>query len=150
MSYHLPDIKIPAPCIINKGVIVNKHDIRRLLSDFGRVHYIYTQEGKVESEGEGDVIEVFCNPQRSTLVANNALYLNIYSFDYLELKESSQKQTYFDLVQETICLRLIPLSTAIENRRERFLNLNTIEAMMEQLFCAKWDAEMDDDSSDLF
>ncbi len=150
MSYHLPDIKIPAPCIINKGVVVNKQDIRRLLADLGRVSYIYFQQGKVENEGEGDVMEVFSHPQRSTLVANNALYLNIYSFDYLELKQSSEQQTYFDLVQETMCLRLIPLSTPIQERRERFLNGNTIEVMMEQLFSAKWDAEMDDDSSDLF
>ncbi|MHC5599972.1 MAG: hypothetical protein ACYTXC_29275, partial [Nostoc sp.] len=100
MSHHLPDTRIPAPCIINTGIIVNKLDIRRLLADLGRVHYIYTQEDKVLSEGEGDVMEVFANPQRSTLVANHALYLNVCSFDYLELKQSSQQETYFDLMQE--------------------------------------------------
>lgn len=108
MSHHLPDTRIPAPCIINTGIIVNKLDIRRLLADLGRVHYIYTQEDKVLSEGEGDVMEVFANPQRSTLVANHALYLNVCSFDYLELKQSSQQETYFDLMQEGVCLRLIP------------------------------------------
>ena len=82
MSHHLPDTKIPAPCIVNTGIIVNKLDIRRLLNDLGRVHYIYTQENKLLSEGDGDVMEVFANPHRSTLVANNALYLNVASFDY--------------------------------------------------------------------
>ena len=100
MSQHLPDTRIPAPCIVNTGIIVNKLDIRRLLSDLGRVHYTYTQFGKLQSEGEGDVMEVFINPQRSTLVANCALYLNVYSFDYLELKQSPQQETYFDLLQE--------------------------------------------------
>lgn len=150
MSHHLPDTKIPAPCIINTGVVVNKLDIRRLLTDLGRVHYIYTQDGKLQREGEGDVMEVFANPQRSTLVANHALYLNVYSFDYLELKQSPQQQSFFDLVQEGTCLRLIPLSTPLQERRERNLNLSTIEAMMEQVLSARWDAEIDDDNSDSF
>jgi hypothetical protein len=150
MSQHLSDTKLPAPCIINTGVIVNKLDIRRLLADLGRVHYVYTLEGKLHSEGDGDVMEVFGNPQRSTIVANHALYLNIYSFDYLELKQSAQQETYFDLVQEGMCLRLIPLSTPLQERRERTLNVNAMEAMMEQVLSARWDAEIDDDSCDPF
>ena len=129
---------------------MNKLDMRRLLKDLGRVHYIYTQDGKLQSEGEGDVLEVFANPQRSTLVANHALYLNVYSFDYLELKQSPQQQTYFDLMQLETCLRLIPLSTPRQERQERSLNVSAIEAMMEQVLSAQLDAEIDDDNSDLF
>ncbi|MFN6567833.1 hypothetical protein A6770_04740 [Nostoc minutum NIES-26] len=150
MSHHLPDTRIPAPCIVNTGIIVNKLDMRRLLTDLGRVHYIYTQEGKPQSEGEGDVMEVFANPQRSTLVANRALYLNVCSFDYLELKQSPQQEPCFDLMQEGMCLRLIPLSTPLQERRERNLNVSAIEAMMEQVLSARWDAEIDDDCSDSF
>ncbi|BAY95492.1 MULTISPECIES: hypothetical protein [unclassified Tolypothrix] len=150
MSHHLPDTRIPAPCIINTGIIVNKLDIKRLLADLGRVHYIYTHEGQLQSEGDGDVMEVFANPQRSTLVANQALYLNVYSFDYLELKQSPQQETYFDLIQEGMCLRLIPLSTPLQERRERSLNVSAIEAMMDQVLSARWDAEIDDDTSDSF
>lgn len=150
MSHHLPDSKIPAPCIINTGVIVNKLDMRRLLADIGRVRYIYTQDGQLQSEGEGNVIEVFANPRRSTLVANHSLYLNVYSFDYLELKQSPQQETYFDLVQEGSCLRLIPLSTPMQERQERSLNVSAIEAMMDQVLSARWDAEIDDDSSEPF
>lgn len=150
MSYHPPDTKILAPCIVNTGIIVNKLDMKRLLSDLGRVRYIYTQEGKLQSEGEGDVMEVFVNPQRSTLVANSAIYLNIASFDYLELKQSPQKETFFDLMQEGACLRLIPLSTPIQERHERIWNVSAIEAMMEEVLAARWDAEIDDDCSDTF
>ncbi|MBV6621515.1 MAG: hypothetical protein KI793_00940 [Rivularia sp. (in: Bacteria)] len=150
MNHHLPSAKIPAPCIVNTGVIVNKLDIRRLLADLGRVRYAYTQDGEVCAAGEGDVMEVFANPRRSTLVANNALYLNVYSFDYLELQQSSEKEACFDLVQEDMRLRLIPLSTPMQERQERCWNSNAIEAMMEQVLSAKWDAEIDDDSSDLF
>jgi hypothetical protein len=150
MSHHLPNTRIPAPCIVNTGVIVNKLDMRRLLADLGRVHYIYTHEDKVVSEGDGDVIEVFANPQRSTLVANSALYLNVYSFDYIELKQLSQQETCFDLIQEGMCLRLIPRTTPLQERREKTYNVSAIEAMMEQVLSAKWDAEIDDDCSDSF
>lgn len=150
MNHHLPETKVPAPCIVNTGVIVNKLDIRRLLADLGRVRYTYTQDGEVCGEGEGDVMEVFVNPRRSTLVANHALYLNVCSFDYLELQQSSEKETCFDLVQEGMRLQLIPLSTPMQERQERCWNTSAIEAMMEQVLSAKWDAEIDDDSSDLF
>jgi hypothetical protein len=150
MSQHLPDTKIPAPCIINTGVIVNKLDMRRLLADLGRVRYTYTQEGQLQSEGEADVMEVFANPRQSTIVANHALYLNVHSFDYLELKQSPQQQTYFDLTQESSCLRLIPLSTPQQERQERSLSIVAIEAMMEQVLSARLDAEIDDDNCDLF
>lgn len=149
MSHHLPDARMPAPCIVNTGIIVNKLDIRRLLTDLGRVRYIYTQEGNLLSEGEGDVMEVFANPKRSTLVANRGLYINIESFDYLELQQSPQQETYFDLTQESMCLRLIPLSTPLQERQRNW-NVSAIEAMMEQVLSARWDAEIDDDCSDSF
>jgi|688.fasta_scaffold37213_2 hypothetical protein len=150
MSYHLPDTKIPAPCIVNTGIVVNKLDIRRLLNDLGRVHYIYTQDHKLLSEGDGDVIEVFANSRRATLVTNNSLYLNVDSFDYLELKQSPQPETYFDLIQEQMCLRLIPLSTPLQERRNRQFNFTVIEAMMDEVLTARWDAEIDDDCYDSF
>jgi len=72
------------------------------------------------------------------------------SFDYLELKLSPQKETYFDLVQEEMCLRLIPLSTPLQARHDRQFNVTVIEAMMDQVLAARWDAEIDDDCCDSF
>lgn len=147
MSQHHSDIKLPAPCIINTGIVVNKIDMRRLLTDLGRVRYIHIQENKLQTEGEGDVLEVFANQNRSTLVANHALYLNVHSFDYLELKQSPEQETYFDLIQDDRCLRLIPLSTPIQERATRNLSETTWEAMMDHVLSARWDAEIDDDGS---
>ncbi len=147
MSQHHSDIKLPAPCIINTGIIVNKIDMRRLLTDLGRVRYIHIQEDKLQTEGEGDVLEVFANRNRSTLVANHALYLNVHSFDYLELKQSPEQETYFDLIQDDRCLRLIPLSTPVQERATRNLSETAWETMMDQVLSARWDAEIDDDNS---
>lgn len=150
MGNQYSDTRLPAPCIVHTGVLINKIDMRRILSDLGRVRYIYTHEGKLHSEGEGDVMEVIASPNRSTLVTNHALYLNVHSFDYLELKHSPEQGTYFDLVQDNFCLRIIPLSTPLQERITRNLNEISLEAMMDQVLSAKWDAEIDDDGSCLF
>jgi len=121
--------------------------MRRLLADLGRVRYLHIQEGKIQSEGEGDVVEVIANPSQSTIVANQALYLNVYSFDYVELQQSPQQETYFDLIQDSRCLRLIPLSTPMQERASRNFNETALEVMMDQVFSARWDAESDDDGA---
>ena len=146
MTNHLPDTKIPAPCIVDTGMVINKHDIQQLLSDLSQVRYIYTLNNQVQSEGKGDVVEVFAHPNRSTLVANHTLYLNICSFDYLELHQSPESQTCFDLVQESTRLSLIPLSSPIRECRNSGLNSHAIDIMMERFFSARLDAEIDDDT----
>jgi hypothetical protein len=53
-------------------------------------------------------------------------------------------------MQEGVCLRLIPQTTPSQERQERTFNVSAIEAMMEQVLSARWDAEIDDDCSDCF
>lgn len=137
--------QLAAPCIIDKGIIINKQDIGRLLTDLGRVRYIHTLDGKLQSEGEGCVLEVFADLHRSTLIANRALYLNVQSFDYLQLSQSPDKEAYFDLIQDNRQLRLIPLSNPLQDQSTQQLNADALEAMVTQVLSAKWDVQIDDD-----
>jgi len=116
------------------------------LTDLGRVRYIHTLDGKLQSEGEGCILEVFADAQRSTLIANHALYLNVQSFDYLQLQPSAEAETYFDLIQDRRQLRLIPLSNPLQEPSHRTMNVEALEAMVTQVLSAKWDVQMDDDS----
>lgn len=138
---------VAAPCIVDTGIVVNKQDMRRLLADLGRVGYIHTQDGQVYSEGEGFVLEVFADPHRSTLVANHALYLNVYSFDYLELNRGTESEAYFDLIQDSRQLRLIPLSNPLKDRESKYFNASTLETAIAEVLSAKFDAEIDDEGS---
>jgi hypothetical protein len=140
--------KLPAPCIVDIGIVVSKQDMQRLLSDLSRVRYSYTQDGKplVESE-EGYVLEVFADPQRSTLVANHTLYLNVHSFDYLELKRDSEHQPCFDLMQDNRQLRLIPLSNPLQEQATRSLNAAALEAVVAEVLSASWDVRIDDEEN---
>jgi len=139
--------RVVAPCIIDTGIVVNKRDIKRLLFDLGRVRYLHIQDGKIYSEGEGYVLEVFANPDRSTLIANHALYLNVYSFDYLELKQSPVEGAYFDLTQDGRLLRLIPLSNPLQEQVVRNLNAAALDAVVDQVLSGNWDLPLDEDDS---
>lgn len=144
-SYHSSSFPVAAPCIIDQGIIVNKKDMQRLLADLGRVRYIHSQDGQQLGEGEGCIQEVFADPQRSTMVANRALYLNVHSFDYLELHQTPEQDCFFDLVYETRRLRLIPLTNPLQEQAARSLNAAALEAMMAEVLSANLDVQLDDD-----
>ena len=144
MSHDQLPSELPAPCIIDAGIIVNKQDIRRLLIDLGRVSYIHSLDDNIQSQGEGCVREVFAHSNRSTLIANHALYLNVCSFDYLEVSQSSKEETYFDLIQDNRRLRLIPLSNPLQEQNTRHMNAAALEAAVTQVLSAKWDVQLDD------
>lgn len=146
MSYNKFSHQLPAPCIIDFGTLVNKDDIRRLLNDLSRVRYIHTFDGKLQSEGEGWIVEVFADPHQATIVANNKLYLNVYSFDYLQIHLSPDQETYFDLIQDNRQLRLIPLSNCLQDYDEtQKLDAEALEAMVTQVLSARWDVQLDDE-----
>jgi hypothetical protein len=141
------NIKLPAPCIVDTGIVVNKQDMQRLLVDLSRVRYSYSQDGCLLNEDEGYVLEVFSDPQRSTLVANHTLYLNVHSFDYLELHRSSDQHAYFDLVQDNRKLRLVPLSNPLQEQTTRSLNAAALEAVVAEVLSAGWDVRIDDEDN---
>jgi hypothetical protein len=138
---------MPAPCIVETGILVQKQDIRRILADLGRVGYIHIQDGICHAQGEGYILEVFADREQSTIIANHALYLNVYSFDYLEIKVSPTKETFFDLIQENRQLRLIPLSNPLQERENNHLSASAISAVLTEVLTAKLDAEMDDEGT---
>ncbi|MEA5509030.1 hypothetical protein VB715_04565 [Crocosphaera sp. UHCC 0190] len=146
MSHDHTSHPFPAPCIIDFGIIINAEDIKRILNDLGRVRYIHTLDGQLQSEGEGWIVEVFSDPQQATIVANRSLYLNVQSFDYLQLQRSDTQATYFDLIQDNRRLRLMPVthSSPIPDSNSN-LDAAALEAMVTQVLAAKWDMQLDDE-----
>jgi hypothetical protein len=149
MNYEKSQHQLPAPCIIDSGTIVNKEDLRRLLHNLGHVRYVHTIDGRLQSEGEGWIMEVFADPQQATLVANHSLYINVQSFDCLKLNRSPAQETYFDLIQDNRQLRLIPFSDPLQDDGfSRNLDVDALEAMVTQVLSAKWDVQLDDDDDE--
>jgi len=90
-------------------------------------------------------MEVFADGQQATLVANHTLYINVYSFDCLEIGHTESDGSYFDLVQDSRRLRLVPLSNPMHEQITRSVNTATLEAMVADALSASWDACLDDD-----
>ncbi|BFM40209.1 hypothetical protein [Synechocystis sp. LKSZ1] len=146
MNPEHPPHDLPAPCIIDQGIVVHKEDMKRLLNGLSHVKYIHSLDGVCQSQGEGWILEVFADHQQATLVMNQSLYLNVYSFDYLQLSRNAEAQTVINLWQDQRHLQLIPqtnpVSTPPTNHR---LDADTLEAMMTQMLSAQWDVQLDDD-----
>ena len=138
---------LPAPCIVDTGIIVNKQDMQRILADLSRVRYRYTQDDQCLAEDEGYIVEVFAEPQRSTLVANRTLYLNVHSFDFLKLSRSADQEPQFDLTQDNRQLRLVPLSNPLQEQTVRSLNVAALEAVVAEVLSAGWDVRIDDEEN---
>jgi hypothetical protein len=136
---------VPAPCLVDQGMVVNKTDMLRLLTDLGQVAYTDIHEGKVRSEGTGYVMDVFAEPGVSTLVANQSLYLNVHSFDYLQLEKFPDEQACFKLFQENRCLKLVPLTSPIKEQAKRDLDAAAIQEIVAEALSASWDVCLDDD-----
>lgn len=140
-------LSLPAPCLVDTGVVINKTDMLRLLQDLGRVHYRHYHDGCMINQGEGYIMEVFADPQQSTLVANQTLYLNVHSFDCLEMGRLEDNRSHFDLVQENSRLQLVPLSDPLKDQHHRNLNTAAFEAMVAEALSASWDACIDDENN---
>ena len=146
MSEHHGMKSLPAPCIVDEGIVINQDDIKRLLSDLCQVHYIHTIDGRINSQGKGFVQEIFSDFNQSTLIANSKIYLNIQSFDYLQLGKSTDDEACFDLIQDSRQLRLIPISrTTSPQAIARNLDAATIEAMVTEVLSARLDVQLDDE-----
>ncbi|MGA7954400.1 MAG: hypothetical protein WCA07_12865 [Gloeobacterales cyanobacterium] len=141
-----------ALCIIDVGIILNKRDMVRLLEDLSRVRYQELCGGNLRKKGDGYIMEVYDDPSCSTLVANQTLYLNVSSFEYLELGQCSSSEEpglerpCFDLVQGDRVLRLIPLTNPLEEQERSRKNSHldsAIEDVLLDVALPDWDDEDD-------
>jgi hypothetical protein len=139
--------RTPAPCLVDNGIVVNKADMLRLLNDLGQVNYSDVHDGAVMSQGTGYIMDVFADPTMATLVANQSLYLNVHSFDCLELERLPDQKTCFNLVRDDRRLRLLPTTTPLYEQISRNLNVTALEAMVAEALSAQLDACLDDDVS---
>lgn len=135
---------LPAPCFVDNGIVVNKSDMLRLLKGLRKVTYIHKQDSQITNTGEGCVMEAFSDPAQATIVANHSLYLNVHSFDYLEIITNANETT-FALVQDSRCLCLTPLPQRQESPAAGALDAATLEAIVNEALSASWDASLDDE-----
>jgi hypothetical protein len=139
--------RLPAPCVVEQGILVNKDDIKRALGDLGQVNYSYQLDGQCQGSGQGWILDVFSDLKQATIVMNQSLYLNVNSFDYLQLSVNEQGQTLIDLWQDGRQLRLIPLDNdQLFSDPCRFFLTSDLESVVSEVLSAQLDVQLDQDS----
>ena len=147
MSKHQGMESLPAPCIVDEGIVINQDDMRRLLADLCHVQYIHKISGQKTSQGKGYIQEIFSDYNQSTLIANRKIYINIQSFDYLHLSKSTEGEACFNLIQDNRQLSLIPICRAAQPQAiAKNIDIDTIEAMVTDVLTARLDVQLDFDS----
>jgi hypothetical protein len=146
MSKHQGMESLPAPCIVDEGIVINQDDMRRLLADLCHVQYVHKIDGQETNQGKGYIQEIFSDYNQSTLIANRKIYINIQSFDYLHLSKSTDGETCFDLIQDNRQLSLIPICRTTQPQAiAKNIDAETIEAMVTDVLTARLDVQLDDD-----
>ncbi len=110
----MKNLKKQAPIIINEGTLVNKKDMIRALETLENVSYQYEVDEKIVSQGEGWIVKIFANKENATLIVNECIFINVFSFDYLKFFTNEKGLTTFALVGNGQTLKLISLE---ENSR---------------------------------
>ncbi len=90
-------------------------------------------------------MEVFADPQQATLVVNQSLYINLCSFDYMEVKQTVDRQSYFELIQDDRHLCLVPIVKSLEADPPDELDVSELEAVVAEVLSADWDLQLDDE-----
>ena len=146
MSKHQGMESLPAPCIVDRGTLIDPNDIKRLLADLCHVSYVHQIADRVTSEGVGYIQEIFSDRNQSTLIANQKIYLNLQSFDCLHLGKTTDGEACYELIQDNRRLTLIPISrTVCPQAISKNIDAEAIEAMVTEVLSARLDVQLDYD-----
>jgi hypothetical protein len=96
-----------APCLIGRGTLTSPRDILRALETLENVEYRFVVHGDSVSAGKAALVKLMADPESSTLVVNGCLFLNVFSFSYLDFEELGEERWLFTLHGDSSVLELI-------------------------------------------
>jgi len=119
-----------APCLIGSGTLAHPRDMLRALETIENLEYSFTVHGQLVSEGRAALVKLMADPESSTIVVNDCLFLNVLSFRYLDFEQLNDVSWGFTLYGDATTLRLVSLpeteDSAEEPKRPHLLLEETI------------------------
>lgn len=140
-----PDKRHRASCLIGEGTIYQKKDMLRSLETFGNLRYEYIVDGKVITKGEGRLTKVFASKNSATLIINRCIFINVFSFDYLNFKTTTKGHTLLELVEDSRMLKLESRETEKPSRPSREIIASVDHFDDEETFALLEDSESDEE-----
>jgi hypothetical protein len=103
-----------APCLIGRGTTANPADMLRALETLENVEYRFTTHGEVTDEGAAALVKLMADSESATMVVNGCLFLNIFSFRYLDFEPSDSERWRFTLHGDSLTLELVSVPESDE------------------------------------
>ena len=107
-----------APCLIGSGTLTHPRDMLRALETIDNLEYSFAVHGDIVSEGRAALVKLMADPESSTLVVNECLFLNVMSFRYLDFEQLSEDSWGFTLFGDGSTLRLVSLPETDEGSED--------------------------------
>lgn len=94
--------------IVNEGILYNKRDMVYLLRDLGYIVYFEVVRNRVVNKGHGYIMRVCANSEEPTLFLKGRVYINVNSFNYLQVKSGSKGRTIYELHSDVRVIKIVP------------------------------------------
>jgi hypothetical protein len=108
-----------APCLIDRGTITDFRDMLRALETIESVEYAWSVDGHIVSEGRGTLVKLMADPDSATMIVNGCLFLNVFSFRYLDFEPGAEETWRFRLYGDGSLLELVALPEEPESAERR-------------------------------
>ncbi len=132
-----------APLFIGTGTITGVRDMVRAMETIEAFTYTYTVDGERIAEGSATLVKILADPESSTLLVNECLFVNIASFDYLTFETADNGRTHFELHADGATLEIVPVEDA-SAREDRSIIRLIDEVGYEGSFVVMDDEDEDD------
>lgn len=104
-----------ASCLVHNGTVVTPRDMVRALETIEGLTYRQVLDGEAIAEGRATLVKIMAEPDASTILVNECLFLNVLSFRYLTFETGADGHCVFELVGDGMTLELVPVEDEDEN-----------------------------------
>lgn len=78
-----------APCLVGRGTVSHPADMLRALETLENLEYRFVVHGEAVDEGRAALVKLLADPESATLVVNGCLFLNVFSFRFLDFEPAT-------------------------------------------------------------
>lgn len=119
-----------APVLVGRGTVTAPRDMLRVLETLENLDYRYLVHGEQVDAGRAALVKLMADPDSTTLVVNECLFLNVASFRYMDFERAEGEAWKFVLHGDDNRLELTSVpeteEEALLSKRPHLLSEETV------------------------
>lgn len=115
----MTDSRPLAPTFVDRGTVGDFRDMLRALETIENVEYVWTVDGETVSEGKATLVKLMADPESATMIVNGCLFLNVFSFRYLDFEPAGADRCMFRLFGDGTMLQMLALPEENDSAERR-------------------------------